>query len=177
MILFVILLVVLITALIIMLIIWSEYNDGNAKIAFKDFKKFYALNPARWELDDYVVRCKVSGKDGLWGSICNRESFAFNFADCWKYKWWYRQIKKHNKNKSHMESTQRMLDAVKEDIKNTQTKAEQNIIESIRITIKAAKSLGCKDTDYLEDILHRFELIENECELNKKIKKGKYGRD
>lgn len=83
------------------------------KIKFKDFKKFYELNPKRWRCETSYVFCSI--KD----DFVKSEVFGFKFIDECKYRLWRRNIDKISANKKHAASTQRFLDDVnKTEVKN-----------------------------------------------------------
>lgn len=107
---------------------WSTWLDtcGNyPRIKFKDFKKFYALNPERWNVLDEHVGCKTSsGK---------YEYFRFGFIDFGRYIMWQVKIAQGHTTQAHMEVTQRMMNAVKEDI--DAAKAKENINQSAAFKI------------------------------------------
>ena len=97
-------------------------------IKFDAFRKFYSINPERWELEgDYVV-CKIDIKrESIFYGICayNTERFRFGFWDFQRYKIFRNQIEKDKMNSKHMESTAKMLGMVKKDIANMEDLAEQ----------------------------------------------------
>lgn len=103
-----------ITALAILTAIHLDKRQYN-KIKFKDFKKFYELNPDRWRCETDHVYCQI-GKD------YDCEVFMFSVIDECKYGLWRRNRDKINMNKAHAKATQRMLDAVKEDIAKAKEK-------------------------------------------------------
>lgn len=128
------LLIVFSPLLIFLLALAIAYYQANSilpKIKFNDFKKFYELNPKRWRCETDYVYCQV-------GSEYDREAFSFSFIDKCKYKIWRRKCDKHKVNQKHNQSTQRMLDAVKEDI----TKAkEKEAINTIDLFVKELDSI------------------------------------
>ena len=98
-----------------------EYLDkkyGYPKIDFKSFKKFYVLNPSRWTCHSSYVTCHTS-------KGCGYDNFSFGFIDYYKYKCWMKaQDRQHTEN-IHNESMQRMMDAVKIDIANSEAEAKR----------------------------------------------------
>ena len=87
------------------------------RIKFKDFKKFYELNPKRWRCEtDYVI-CQINAEYDC-------EAFMFNFVDKCKYKLWLRNRNKRDVDQENMKSVQRMLDAVKKDVAKAKVKEE-----------------------------------------------------
>jgi hypothetical protein len=99
---------VLLVCVLISTITYFEEKNG-AKLKFKAFKSFYNINPDRWDLYDGSVKCK--------GTINSKEYFHFGLIDYIKYKFWRRNLDKRKAERKHAESTARMIDAVKQDIK------------------------------------------------------------
>lgn len=104
---------------------WRYDHRNWPRIKFKDFTKFYALNPARWIIGADFVKCTINEKE------C--EGFEFSFIDFCKYKRWKRNLDGHKRDAENMESIQRMMDAVKEDI--DAAKAKENINQSAAFKI------------------------------------------
>lgn len=143
---------VFLTMLIVMLVDWKETTGHYPRMKFKDFKKFYAINPKRWVLHASYVSCYVSP------AFDDEEVFMFNFVDHWRYKLWFKNKEKRKENKSNMEATQRMLNAVQEDVKKHQSDAERDIVESLRGTIDALNKFNMNDTALsLVNILKQIE--------------------
>ena len=140
--------------LIIIFIYWRCESKG-PKMKYRDFRKFYALNPDRWYLCPSNVYCKT--KDG-------DENFNFGFIDFWRYKFWFRSKKKGKRNAEYAKATQRMLDAVKQDVKSTKSVADTQIITALRETINSMKGLGLQDNNPLEELLKKIEELNNKRE-------------
>lgn len=98
-------------------IAYHQASSFLPKIKFKDFKKFYELNPKRWRCETDYVQCQVSKEYDC-------EAFNFSFIDECRYRIWRRKRDKHKANQKHNQSTQRMLDAVKEDVAKAKVKEE-----------------------------------------------------
>ena len=124
-----------ITAFLVLVIIWFISCD-TPRIKFRDFKTFYALNPDRWYLEDDNIKCCTNGLYDI---------FYFGLIDYYRYKLWKRNIEKRKINKTNMEITARMLEAVKEDIKKTEAKANRHIKDFIDITVEIAKKYDSDD--------------------------------
>ena len=122
------------TLLIVFAISRWENRQYN-KIKFKEFKKFYELNPERWNCQTDYVMCKIT-------TDYDYEVFAFNFIDECKYRLWRRSLNKTNMNKEHVEATQRMLDAVKEDIAKAKAQEVTNSMAGITQLLKDIKTQG-----------------------------------
>ena len=107
-----------------------QYN----KIKFKEFKRFYELNPNRWRCETDHVYCQI-------GKEYDCEVFMFGVIDECKYRLWRRNRDKINMNKTHAEATRRMLDAVKEDIAKAKEKETANMIDLFTKELKSVPSL------------------------------------
>lgn len=114
--------------LAVLAVIHSDKRQYN-KIKFKEFKKFYELNPDRWRCDTDHVYCQI-------GKNYDCEVFMFSIIDECKYRLWRRNRDKINMNKAHAEATQRMLDAVKEDITKAKEKETTDMVKVIKQFIK-----------------------------------------
>ena len=95
-------------------------------LKFKTFKKFYDLNPNRWELCDGHVECKIDnnplGKH--YSSFVTYERFCFGYFDTFRYKHWLKCHKKKEKVNIKFKSTSQMLLMVKQDIADLEKRAE-----------------------------------------------------
>jgi hypothetical protein len=115
---------------------YDVYTDKNKpKIKFEAFKKFYAINPDRWNLDIGYVKCKIVNENksayrGLFYTY-DSEQFYFSFLDYFKYKRFCKQLEKDKLNKKHMEATAKMIGMVKKDIANMENLAEQQKQQAI----------------------------------------------
>lgn len=141
-------------ALVVMFIVWKVYSVG-PKMKYKNFRKFYALNPDRWDLDDCSVYCRI--KDG-------KENFNFGFIDFWRYKLWIHGINKRERNADYAKCTQRMMDAVREDIKSAKAKSDNQISNAIRTIIEAMRRLKVPANSSLEELLRKVEELEHPVE-------------
>lgn len=106
-----------------------ENTHGYPKIDFKSFQKFYALNPDRWNCKPNYVICHTD--DRVWAY----ENFDFGVRDYYKYRFWLiKQVRKKTED-AHNSSKQRMMDAVKQDIANSEAeakKAQAKLMEELR---------------------------------------------
>lgn len=123
-----------ICALLICLAVWRENRGPFPRIKLKDFKKFYALNPERWDIAHDYVGCKTSG--------AKYEYFSFGFIDYMKYLSWKDELESDEKTKTSMESIQRMLDAVKEDIAKVKAREATDSMAGITQLLKDIEAQG-----------------------------------
>lgn len=98
--------------------------DANyPKIKFKTFKHFYEINPSRWDLGCGCVRCNLG--------MLDYEYLKFGFIDFLRYQLWYAARDRYNTQKGQVESMSKVLAVVKEDIKNLEIFAEQQVNEGV----------------------------------------------
>lgn len=91
-----------------MFIVWCADGRGWAKLKYKDFQKYYDMNPNRWYCQEYSV---------IYHKYINtyeemREYFNFGFIDFCRYRLWQWKLKKDEERKRNAESIQRMLDDI-----------------------------------------------------------------
>lgn len=129
-----------ILALVVLICLIVDYLEfcastgDNPKIKFSTFLSFYELNPSRWELSDSKVQCRVPRKDvdrNIYGSLY--ETFAFNYIDTCRYRNWYENLQSRKTEQINDKATARMLEAVKQDIADMETKAKREQNEGIEI--------------------------------------------
>lgn len=103
----------------------SPGNPGDAvKISFESFKQFYSINPKRWKLNDNYVECIIPDKT-RYGLFYHTEKFYFSFFDYQKYKKFLKKVKQDKIDTRNMQATAKMLNAVKQDIANMESLAQQ----------------------------------------------------
>ena len=91
-----------------MSIIWCADGRGWAKIKYKDFRKYYALNPNRWNCRQFSVIYTnyMSTFEEM------REYFNFSFIDFCRYSLWQWKLAREESRKRNAESMQRMIDDI-----------------------------------------------------------------
>lgn len=122
--------IVLLSFCVFMVYLIIEYftEKCGAKLKFKSFKRFYNINPDRWDLDDAFVVCKCNTNS--WNTT--KEYFYFGFIDYIRYKFWRRNLNKRDKEKAHAQSTARMINSVREDIKKMELLGQQELEQAKR---------------------------------------------
>lgn len=108
--------------LVIMAVFWSLSIVG-VKIKFSSFKKFYDVNPYRWNLCDDGVTCR---RDDTYGTV----STHFGFIDFYRYKLWRKGLDKRDREKEHAKDLAIIIANVKKDIENTERVAAQKYEEA-----------------------------------------------
>lgn len=100
------------------LIFWADTTNLNyPKIKFSSFKKFYEINPSRWTLNNGTVHCRIN--------TCVQEKFGFSYFEFLKYRSWLKKLRKQQEQEKNNASTKRMMDAVKQDIADSEAKAKK----------------------------------------------------
>lgn len=107
----------LLITLMFMCISWSCSLDYGIKIKFAAFKKFYAINPNRWDIYGDHAACNTI--------TYSREQFHFGFIDFIRYRWWFKGYKKRKRIEKENEIMKKMLDSVKRDIEKTEREAKR----------------------------------------------------
>lgn len=110
--------IALCVVIIFMIIHWREYVGDDPKIKFSSFKKFYAVNPDRWTLNNCYVSCY---RHDTVGSILTH----FGFIDFYRYKLWRKQMAKRDLDKKRAKDMAVIIASVKRDIANTERIAKQ----------------------------------------------------
>lgn len=120
----------LIIALGILYLVQEQPPSNAAKISFKAFEKFYLINPDRWELYSRCVECKIP-MECYPKLFTTSEEFYFNFFDYQKYKKFLKRIRKNKIKTKNAEATAKMINAVKKDIADMESLAQQQQKQAI----------------------------------------------
>lgn len=141
----------LIFALVMYWLTWLDTCGNYPRIKLKDFEKFYALNPERWVINGDYVGCKTDKGKYEW--------FCFGFIDYVKYMMWLGKLSNDKKAKAHMESTQRMLDSVKEDIAKAKAREATDSMVGIAQLLKdiEAQGIDCVPPSLIE-LLKKYDI-------------------
>lgn len=99
---------VLIFILTILISYWRCYSSDYPKIKYRNFRKYYAMNPERWYCGRSYVSYRLSNGDS--------EEFCFWPVGFYRYRLRNYLIKTAKRRKEDAECVQRMLD----DINNTE---------------------------------------------------------
>lgn len=113
----------------ILLVSWFEdapfSNDDSIKISHKDFMKYYAINPARYDLRSGYVYVDIPCKP--------RRMITFGFFDYWRYKSFYKSTKKQDKMRANAEMLSDYLNVVMQDVRKAQKRAEHETQRAIEM--------------------------------------------
>lgn len=95
---------VFIFILVIVITYWRCYSSDYPKIKYRDFRKYYAMNPDKWYCGHSFVSYRFS--DG------ESEEFCFRLVGFYLYMLRNYFIKMVNRRKEDAEAMQRMLDDI-----------------------------------------------------------------
>lgn len=125
---------ILLVIFLMLLVEWATSKVYGPKLKFSSFKKFYTLNPGRWDFCDGCVICK---SDVDYGFGRRKDYFTFGFVDFYRYKLWYKKLEKDDKKNRDAESLAYMMASVKKDIESTEVEVQRyykkaaNIIQEV----------------------------------------------
>lgn len=122
--------IIFLTVLFVAWVDYPTYYKDLPKIKFEAFKKFYSINPDRWNLEDGYVACKIENdrKQRPYGGLFydyKKEGFCFGFFDWLKYTDFCRELETKKQDTKHMKATSEMIRMVKKDIENMEALAQQ----------------------------------------------------
>lgn len=125
----------------------SSCDDGKSEIflSFKDFIKFYNLNPDRYEitysydgrLSSLNIKEEYEGYDICYISgvkFRNKYKVKFKLFSYIRFYYWDKHRQKVKKKHKHNEDMRGMLELVQKDIDSIRKQAEKEIREAERIT-------------------------------------------
>ena len=105
---------------------FSSFDVADAKIKFKAFRSFYAINSRRWDLcDSFVVF-----RDGK----CNNTYFRFSLFDYHRYVLWKAKEKRFRKTMESNKKYNDVVSQIKKDIEAFEAKNKadtQNALDKI----------------------------------------------
>lgn len=138
--------------IIFSIVYWSDNSHFNTpKIKFTSFKKFYEINPKRWQLNHGTVDCRTD--------TFVYEKFHFSYFDFYKYRSWFNKLWNSKQQEKHNKSIQRMMDAVKQDIANSEAEAKKIQHQAFDDLIKWAKENTNKDVLDLQKLVEEYKKI------------------
>lgn len=127
----VIILFILAIILDILLDIYSDRNrDDCLELKFSQFKKFYFINPGKYDLWDHIVIRRDSYKSGF-----PTYKIKFNIIDTFRYIHFKKQIEKNSANDYMNNKMKEYLNFVQNDIDELNQKAQEEI-EKAKISVK-----------------------------------------
>lgn len=116
----------LLTVFIIDLIEWSDSRGNHAlKLRFKDFEKYFYINPKRYTLEGTYVYVHVHFDADIY--------IRFSYLDHFKYYVWKSSEKKRRLTKAENERLRRYLDIVQYDIELKRKEAAAEIDKAAEI--------------------------------------------
>lgn len=117
--------------LLILFINWIfERSNSAPKIKFKDFKKFYLINPDRWKMYSATVGCLDESK---YSYTFGHKYIELNFSclDYFKYIIWKFLLEHRKKNIKSTETMLRVVELVKKDIAKSEELAQKRQNEAL----------------------------------------------
>ena len=105
--------------------------DGNRddclELKFNQFKKFYSINPGKYDLCDYTVIRRDSYKSGF-----PTHKIKFNIIDTLRYMHFRKEIEKNSANEYMNNKMKEYLNFVQNDIDELNQKAQEEIEKAKR---------------------------------------------
>lgn len=109
----------------------------NKTISFKNFQKFYDINPDPWDLQKLFVTYTIK-KCGSFAPYSEEYYFRFNYLDLIQYKIFRKQIKKletktleSRRQQKNYDDYQKVLADIERNIKLVQKKNEEEMREQL----------------------------------------------
>ena len=129
-------------AIILLSIFWimlgillDIHCDGNRddclELKFNQFKKFYSINPGKYDLCDYIVIRRDSYKSGF-----PAYKIKFNIIDTLRYMHFKKEIEKNVVNTCMNNKMKEYLSLVQDDIDELNQKAQEEIEKAKREVVK-----------------------------------------
>ena len=107
------------------------YCDGNRddclELKFNQFKKFYSINPGKYDLCDYTVIRRDSYKSGF-----PTHKIKFNIIDTFRYMHFRKEIEKNRANDYMDNRMKEYLSLVQDDIDELNQEAQEAIEKAKR---------------------------------------------
>ena len=120
---------------IILDILLDMYGDRNRddclELKFSQFKKFYSINPGKYDLWDHIVIRRDSYKSGF-----HTYKIKFNIIDTFRYMHFKKEIEKNmvnacmnNKMKEYLSLVQDDIDELNQEVQEAMEKAKRAVKE------------------------------------------------
>ena len=111
------------------------YCDGNRddclELKFNQFKKFYSINPGKYDLCDHTVIRRDSYKSGF-----PTHKIKFNIIDTLRYMHFKKEIEKNRANDYMNNRMKEYLSLVQDDIDELNQEAQETIKKAKREVVK-----------------------------------------
>ena len=106
-------------------------RDGCLELEFNQFKKFYSINPGKYDLCDHTVIRRDSYKSGFPTHV-----IKFNIIDTLRYMHFRKEIEKNSANEYMNNKMKEYLNFVQNDIDELNQKAQEEIEKAKREVVK-----------------------------------------
>ena len=108
--------------------IYSDRNrDDCLELKFSQFKKFYSINPGKYDLCDHIVIRRDSYKSGF-----PTHKIKFNIIDTFRYIHFKKEIEKNSDNDYMNNKMKEFLSLVQYDIDELNQEAQEAIEKAKR---------------------------------------------
>ena len=118
--------IILFTFAIILNMLLDIYSDRNRddclELKFSQFKKFYSINPGKYDLWDHIVIRRDSYKSGF-----PTHKIKFNIIDTFRYIHFKKEIEKNSDNEYMNNKMKEYLSLVQDDIDELNQEAQEAI--------------------------------------------------
>ena len=112
--------------------IYSDRNrDDCLELKFNQFKKFYSINPGKYDLCDYTVIRRDSYRSGF-----PTHKIKFNIIDTLRYMHFKKEIEKNRANDYMNNRMKEYLSLVQDDIDELNQEAQETIKKAKREVVK-----------------------------------------
>ena len=116
--------------------IYSDRNrDDCLELKFNQFKKFYSINPGKYDLCDHIVIRRDSYKSGF-----PTHKIKFNIIDTLRYMHFKKEIEKNRANDYMNNRMKEYLSLVQDDIDELNQEAQEAIKKAKREVVKENES-------------------------------------
>lgn len=102
---------------------FDSFGVADARISFKAFRSFYAINPRRWSLFDSYV-CFRDDK-------CNRTYFRFGLFGYYRYVLWKAKEKRFRKTMESNKKYDDVISQIKKDIEAFEAKSKADTKDAL----------------------------------------------
>ena len=102
-------------------------RDGCLELKFSQFKKFYSINPGKYDLWDHIVIRRDSYKSGF-----PTHKIKFNIIDTLRYMHFKKEIEKNMVNACMNNKMKEYLSLVQDDIDELNQEAQEEIEKAKR---------------------------------------------
>lgn len=113
----------------------NQATGGAPKISYKLFRASYAINPERWYFDDGELR---------FYEYSSYTYINYSYLDWWRLHFFFRREKKNKNKKEQNKATERLLQAIQQDVEEEINKSKKEIEQANKMMedLRAPRSSG-----------------------------------